>query len=62
MRIATSTIYAQQVAAIDNQQATYAQLGQELSSGKQLSAPSDDPAEIGQDLSLHVTIDTTSQL
>jgi flagellar hook-associated protein 3 FlgL len=56
MRIATSTIYAQQAASIDDQQALYAQIGQELSSGKQLTAPSDDPTRIAQDLSLHVAI------
>ncbi|HEX3466646.1 MAG TPA: flagellar hook-associated protein FlgL [Candidatus Elarobacter sp.] len=61
MRIATSTIYAQQTAAIDDQTVQYAQLGTELSSGKQLNAPSDDPSQIAQDLQLHVTIDTTTQ-
>ena len=61
MRIATSTIYAQQTAAIDDQQALYAQIGQQLSSGKQLSDPSDDPARIAQDLSLHTAIDATNQ-
>ncbi len=61
MRIATSTIYAQQTAAIDDQTSLYAQLGQQLSSGKQVSAPSDDPSQIAEDLQLHVTIDTTTQ-
>jgi len=61
MRIATSMIYAQQTAAIDNQAALEATLGQQLSSGKRLSAPSDDPRQIAQDLQLHVTIDTTTQ-
>src|SRR6202163_724888 len=61
MRIATSTIYAQQTAAIDDQQALYASIGQQLSSGKQLSDPSDDPARIAQDLSLHTAIDETNQ-
>lgn len=61
MRIATSTIYSQQTAAIDDQTALYANLGQELSSGKQLAEPSDDPSQIAQDLQLHVTIDTTTQ-
>ena len=46
MRIATSTIYAQQTAAIDDQQALYAQTSMQLSTGKQLNAPSDDPAII----------------
>ena len=61
MRIATSTIYAQQTAAIDDQQALYAQIGQELTTGKQLNAPSDDPAQIGQDLSVRTAIDETNQ-
>ncbi|HTW82761.1 MAG TPA: flagellar hook-associated protein FlgL [Candidatus Sulfotelmatobacter sp.] len=58
MRIATSTIYAQQTAAIDNQAAQYAQLGGELSSGISLNEPSDDPLQIGEDLELHQTITT----
>ncbi|MDB5040096.1 MAG: flagellar hook-associated protein 3 [Candidatus Eremiobacteraeota bacterium] len=61
MRIATSTIYAQQTAAIDDQSALYAQIGAQLSSGKQLSAPSDDPGQIAQDLLVHTSIDTTNQ-
>jgi flagellar hook-associated protein 3 FlgL len=61
MRIATSTIYAQQTAAIDDQQALYASIGQQLSSGKQLTDPSDDPARIAQDLNLHTVIDETNQ-
>lgn len=61
MRIATSTIYAQQTAAIDDQQALYAQLGQQLSTGKQLNDPSDDPTRIAQDLSVRTAIDATGQ-
>jgi flagellar hook-associated protein 3 FlgL len=61
MRIATSTIYAQQTAAIDDQTSLYAQLGQQLSSGKQLNAPSDDPTRIAQDLSVRSAIDATGQ-
>jgi flagellar hook-associated protein 3 FlgL len=61
MRIATSTIYAQQVAAIDNQAALYAQDAAALSSGKILNAPSDAPTVIGLDLQTHVTIDVQTQ-
>ncbi|HEX3464004.1 MAG TPA: flagellar hook-associated protein FlgL [Candidatus Elarobacter sp.] len=61
MRIATSTLYSQQTQAIDDQTALYAQLGQQLSSGKKLTQPSDDPAQIAQDLILHTTIDATTQ-
>jgi flagellar hook-associated protein 3 FlgL len=61
MRIATSTIYAQQAAAIDNQAALYEQLGQQLSSGKRLANPSDDPAQIAADLQVRATISDQSQ-
>ena len=61
MRIATSTIYAQQTAAIDDQTALYAQVGQQLSSGHQLNDPSDDPTRIAQDLSVRSAIDATGQ-
>ena len=61
MRIATSTIYTEQIAAIDNQAALYQEIGQQLSSGKQLNAPSDDPSRIAQDLSLQTAITTAQQ-
>lgn len=61
MRIATSMIYAQQTAAIDDQQSLYAQIGQQLSTGKQLNDPSDDPTRIGQDLALHTALDANAQ-
>jgi flagellar hook-associated protein 3 FlgL len=61
MRIATSTLYAQQTAAIDDQQALYAQTSLQLSTGKQLNDPSDDPAQIAQDLSVRTAIGTTGQ-
>ncbi|MDB5073637.1 MAG: flagellar hook-associated protein 3 [Candidatus Eremiobacteraeota bacterium] len=61
MRIATSTIYAQQTSAITDQQALYQQIGNQLSTGKQLQDPSDDPARIAQDLTLHSSIDATNQ-
>lgn len=56
MRIATSTLYDQQVNAINNQVALQAQLGNQLSTGRALNAPSDDPTHIAQDLSLATTI------
>jgi flagellar hook-associated protein 3 FlgL len=52
MRIATSTIYEAQTASIDNLTAVYQQQGQELSSGKSLNVPSDNPTVIAQDLSV----------
>jgi flagellar hook-associated protein 3 FlgL len=56
MRIATSTIYQQQVSSIDNLQATYANIGNQLSTGKSLNGPSDDPTQIGQDLGVRTTL------
>ena len=61
MRIATSTIYAQQTSAITDQESLYQQIGNQLSTGKQLQDPSDDPARIAQDLTLHSAIDATNQ-
>ncbi|MDQ2865187.1 MAG: flagellar hook-associated protein FlgL [Candidatus Eremiobacteraeota bacterium] len=52
MRIATSTIYSEQTQSIDNLQAIYQQQGQELSTGKSLNVPSDDPTVIAQDLAV----------
>ncbi len=56
MRIATSTIYNNQTASIDNLSAQYQSIGQDLSTGKSLNVPSDDPAQISQDLTLTNTI------
>jgi flagellar hook-associated protein 3 FlgL len=61
MRIATSTIYAQQTSAITDQESLYQLIGNQLSTGKQLQDPSDDPARIAQDLTLHSAIDATNQ-
>jgi flagellar hook-associated protein 3 FlgL len=61
MRIATSTIYNQQSAAIDNLEAQYQNEGTMLSTGKQLNAPSDDPTEIGTDMSVRTTIAVENQ-
>ena len=56
MRIATSTIYNDQTASIDGLSAQYQSIGQDLSTGKSLNVPSDDPAQISQDLTLTNTI------
>src|SRR5579884_2036368 len=56
MRIATSTIYDSQTSAIDNLVAQQQQYGNVLSTGKQLNAPSDDPSQIAQDLSVRTSI------
>jgi flagellar hook-associated protein 3 FlgL len=56
MRIATSTIYSDQTASIDALSAQYQSIGQDLSTGKSLNVPSDDPSQISQDLTLTNTI------
>jgi flagellar hook-associated protein 3 FlgL len=56
MRIATSTIYDNQISSIDNLSAQYQTLGQDLSTGKSLNVPSDDPSQVSQDLTLTSTI------
>ncbi|MHB8356943.1 MAG: flagellin N-terminal helical domain-containing protein, partial [Vulcanimicrobiaceae bacterium] len=61
MRIATSSLYDQQIAAIDNLVAQQAQYGNMLSTGKQLNQPSDNPTQIAQDLGLHTAISEENQ-
>jgi len=56
MRIATSQLFDQQTASIDNLTAQQQQQGNELTSGKRLNRPSDDPTHIAQDLSLRTQI------
>jgi flagellar hook-associated protein 3 FlgL len=62
MRIATSTIYSNQTAAIDNLESEYELEGTELSSGISLTEPSDDPTEIAEDLSVRNDSAVTTQL
>lgn len=61
MRIATSTIYDSQANSIDNIVSQQQNLGQTLSSGKQLNQPSDNPTQIAQDLELRSTIAAENQ-
>src|SRR6185312_6872516 len=64
MRIATSTIFDNQTTAIDNLTFQQQQLGAQISSGKSLNEPSDNPTQIAQDLSVRSTIaseNTTGQ-
>jgi len=56
MRIATSQIFEHQTSSIDNLTALQQQYGDELSTGKRLNMPSDDPTHIAQDLSLRTQI------
>jgi flagellar hook-associated protein 3 FlgL len=62
VRIATSTVYEQQIAAIDSLYAQESQYGQELSTGKSLNVPSDDPTQIAQDLSVRTDIGVQTQV
>jgi flagellar hook-associated protein 3 FlgL len=62
MRIATSTIYDNQAGSIDNLVSQYQNYGNELSTGKQLNAPSDDPTEIAQDLAIRNDGAVTTQV
>jgi flagellar hook-associated protein 3 FlgL len=52
MRIATSTVYSNQTAAIDTLYAQQEMYGQQLSTGKTLNIAQDDPTQIGQDLAV----------
>jgi flagellar hook-associated protein 3 FlgL len=56
MRIATSTIYNNQISSIDGLSAQFQSLGEDLSTGKSLNVPSDDPSQVSQDLSITTTI------
>lgn len=62
MRIATSSIYDQQITAIDNLNVQQTSLGNQLSTGKSLNLPSDDPTNIAQDLSTRTDITVENQL
>ena len=62
MRIATSTLYGEQSASIDNLYATYQNQGQQLSTGKSLNVPSDDPTVIAQDLGVRADNSVQTQL
>jgi flagellar hook-associated protein 3 FlgL len=61
MRIATSSMYTQQSIAIDNLETEYQNEGLQLSTGKSLNAPSDDPSQIGADLDVRTTIAVEDQ-
>jgi flagellar hook-associated protein 3 FlgL len=50
MRVATSTVYQETTANIDQLYATYSQQGEELSTGKSFNVPSDNPTIVAQDL------------
>jgi flagellar hook-associated protein 3 FlgL len=56
MRIATSSIYDNQASSIDTLSAQYQKIGQQLSTGKSLNVPSDNPSQVAQDLQITTTI------
>jgi flagellar hook-associated protein 3 len=62
MRISTDFIYQQQVAAIDNLTVQEALYGNQISSGKAVNAPGDDPTQIAQDLSVRTEIGVQTQV
>ncbi len=62
MRIATSTIYNDQTQSIDTLETTYQQQGQELSTGKSLNVPSDNPTVIAQDLAVRADAAVSTQI
>ncbi len=62
MRIATSTVYDNQSTSIDNLYATYQQEGQQLSTGKSLNVPSDNPTVIAQDIAVRNDNSVTTQV
>ena len=61
MRLSTSQIFQQATTAMLNKQAELAKTQQQLATGKQLLAPSDDPAAATRILDLNQVIETTSQ-
>ncbi|MBV8333812.1 MAG: flagellar hook-associated protein FlgL [Candidatus Eremiobacteraeota bacterium] len=62
MRISTDSVYQQQVASIDELNAQQALYAQQISSGKAVSLPGDDPQQIAQDLNAHTDIGVQTQV
>ena len=62
MRISTDSIYEQQVGAIDNITAQEALYGKQISSGKSVNVPGDDPTQIAQDLNVRTDIGVQNQV
>ncbi len=60
MRISTNNYYDQQTIAIDNLLFNQSQLGNQLSTGKKVNQPQDDPSQISQDLQLRSLIANTT--
>lgn len=62
MRISTSQIYEQQTFQIDNLNAQQVQFANELSTGKSVNVPSDDPGQIAQDIAFRTDITVQTQV
>jgi flagellar hook-associated protein 3 FlgL len=60
MRISTQSMFDQQTASIDNLMFHQTQLGNQLSTGKSLNLPSDDPSQVSQDLQVRSLIGNTT--
>lgn len=60
MRISTTNLFDQQTFAIDNLMFTQSMLGNELSTGKKLNEPQDDPQQVSQDLQVRNLIANTT--
>lgn len=62
MRISTDFVYQQQIASIDDLNAQQSIYAQQLSSGKDVNAPGDDPTQIAQDLNTRTDIGVQTQV
>lgn len=62
MRISTDYVYEQQVASIDELNAQQALYAQQISSGKAVTVPGDDPTQIAQDLNVRTDIGVQNQV
>jgi flagellar hook-associated protein 3 FlgL len=62
MRIATSTLYANSVANMNQQQATIAELNQQIGTGKRVTTPGDDPVAAASAVRVNLQISRNSDL
>jgi flagellar hook-associated protein 3 FlgL len=62
MRISTDAIFQQQVTAMDNLTSQEALFGNQISTGKSLNVPGDDPTQIAQDLNVRTDIGVQTQV
>ena len=62
MRISTSQVFEQQTFQIDNLNAQQVNFANELSTGKSVNLPSDDPTQIAQDIAFRADITVQTQV